>query len=91
LRVSDAAVTLGDLPATVMDALSIPSALPGLSMFSPDIQPRRTRRVLFYPPSQLNLSAGYFPPLHEYQVSGFSWLQESWMQTGRILRPSATE
>jgi hypothetical protein len=91
LRVSDAAVTLGDLPATVMDTLSIPSGLPGLSMFSPDIQPRRTRRVLFYPPSQLNLSAGYFPPLREYQVSGFSWLQESWMQTGRVFRPSPAQ
>ena len=86
LGVSDAAVTLGDVPRTVTDALSLPSDFPGTSMFSIDIQPRRPRRVLYYPPSQLNLAADYFPPLREFQVSGFSWLEESWQQTGRLLR-----
>jgi len=90
LRLSDVPVTLADVPRTVMEALSLSAEFPGTSMFSPDIPPRRTRRVLFYPPDQLNLAAEYFPPLREFQVSGFSWLQESWRQTGRVFRASET-
>ena len=87
MRVSDAAVSLGDVPRTVMEALGLASDLPGTSMFAPDIRPERSRRVLFYRPGELRLADDYFPPLREFSVSGFSWLEESWRQTGRVFRP----
>jgi len=88
MLVSDAAVTLGDVPRTVMEALGLTSDFPGTSMFARDILPRRSRRVLFYSPGALRLSDDFFPPLREFNVSGFSWLEESWRQTGRVFRPT---
>ena len=88
LKVSDAPVSLGDIPRTVTSALGIKSASPGESMFDPALTPNRPRRVLKYDATALHLTNRYFPPLTEYVVSGFSWFDESWHATGRKFRPA---
>jgi Sulfatase len=83
LEVSDAPVSLGDIPKTVASAIGVPNDFAGVSMLDPDIPLDRQRRVLRYNPDLLRLTNDYFPPLTEYTVSGFSWLHESWRRTGR--------
>jgi hypothetical protein len=87
MRVSDAPVSLGDIPRTVTSALGMKSASPGESMFDPGLRPNRPRRVLKYNAEHLHLTSRYFPPLTEYVVSGFSWFDESWQTTGRSFHP----
>ena len=60
-------------------------------MFATDILPRRSRRVLFYSPGALRLSDDFFPPLREFNVSGFSWLEESWRPDRKGLSPRERE
>lgn len=83
MKVSDAPVSLGDIPKTVTSALGLKSALPGESMLDQSLVPNRPRRVLRYNAEHLHLTSRYFPPLTEYTVSGFSWFDESWQATGR--------
>ncbi len=87
LKVSDAPVSLGDIPRTVTSALGMKGASPGESMFDPGLPPHRPRRVLKYNAEHLHLTNRYFPPLTEYVVSGFSWFDESWQTTGRKFLP----
>ena len=87
LKVSDAPVSLGDIPRTVTSALGMKGASPGESMFDPGLPPHRPRRVLKYNAEQLHLTNRYFPPLTEYVVSAFSWFDESWQTTGRKFLP----
>jgi hypothetical protein len=84
MKVSDAPVSLGDIPRTITSALGMKTAFPGESMLDPRLPPSRLRRVLKYNPDRLRLTNRYFPPLTEYVVSGFSWFDESWRPTGRV-------
>ena len=83
MKVSDAPVSLGDIPRTVTSALGMKGVSPGESMLDPGLPPHRPRRVLKYNAELLHLTNRYFPPLTEYVVSGFSWFDESWQATGR--------
>lgn len=83
MKVSDAPVSLSDIPRTVASAVALTADFPGESMLNPALPVNRPRRVLKYDPDALRLTDRYFPPLTEYVVSGFSWLDESWRQTGR--------
>ncbi len=90
MRVSDAPVSLSDIPQTVASALGLPAGFPGESMLAPSLPTDRQRRVLRYGPEAFRLTEPYFPPLTEYVVSGFSWLDESWRPTGREFLPGKT-
>jgi hypothetical protein len=87
LRISDAPVALADVPRTVAASLGVTTDLPGHSMFDAVEDPLRRRRVMKYPSGAHRLAHGYFPALTEYEVSGFSWLDESWRPTGRRFLP----
>ena len=90
MKISDAPVSLGDIPRTITSALGMKTACPGESMLDPGLLPDRPRRVLRYDAERLHLTNRYFPPLTEYVVSGFSWFDESWRATGRIFLPGET-
>jgi hypothetical protein len=87
MTVSDAPVSLADIPRTVASAVGLPVAFDGVSMLDSNLAANRQRRVLKYNPELLRLTERYFPPMTEYTVSGFSWLEESWRRTGREFRP----
>ena len=89
LAVNDAPVSLADIPRTVTSALGMTTALPGRSMFEAGEDPHRPRRVMKYPSGTHRLAHRYFPTLIEYEVSGFSWLEESWRPTGRQFLPGS--
>ena len=89
LAVDDAPVSLADIPRTVASALGMQTDLPGRSMFEAGGDPHRRRRVMKYPSGAHRLAHGYFPTLIEYEVSGFSWLDESWRPTGRQFLPGS--
>jgi hypothetical protein len=87
MKVSDAPVSLGDIPRTVISALGMKTAFPGESMLNPTLPAGRRRTVLKYDPASLHLTNKYFPPLTEYVISGFSWVEDSWRPTGREFPP----
>lgn len=87
LSISDAPVSLADIPRTVTSLLDIPATLPGTSMSDTPLDARRQRRVFTYRSGEHRFTHQYFPPLTEYMVSGYSWLDESWQRTGRQFHP----
>lgn len=91
LTISDAPVSLADIPRTVTSVLGLPSSLPGKSMLDPVDDAPRARRVLKYESGAQRVAHAYFPVLTEYEVSGFSWLDESWRPTGRQFLPGKAQ
>lgn len=83
LVMSDAPVSLADVPRTIAAAVGLREAFSGISMLDRHIPANRPRRFLKYNPDLLRMTNDYFPQLTEYTVSGFSWLEESWKRTGR--------
>ena len=83
LRVSDAPVTLSDIPKTIFDGLGISGQFPGEVMMQLD-ESRRRKRFFYYYDWDSDISSDYLPAMKEYEVSGFSWLPESWQFTGRV-------
>ncbi len=81
MRVSDAPVSLGDVPATVFSDLGLPVQAPGIPMQALDDSARRERRFLTYAGRDI---FSYYGDMTEYFVSGFGWLNESWRPSGRI-------
>lgn len=86
LSISDAPVSIADIPRTVFTELGIAADCSGASVFS--IPEGAQRRRFFY---HYNWTAGdwqseHLPPLHEYRVDGHCWLSRSWQATGRVLR-----
>ncbi|MEI6634450.1 MAG: sulfatase-like hydrolase/transferase [Chlamydiota bacterium] len=86
MRVSDAPVTLADIPATVASALGVAHAFPGESVFQRSAKEPRERRFLFYDWED-KWYADYLPRMTEYVVRGFSGCAESWAPTGRRFSP----
>ena len=89
LLVSDAPVALADIPKTIVSELGYAGgSFPGESMFEVAADSRRVRKVLF---STFRENPAYSEPyrstMHEYLVSGFSWLDSSWEKTGKIYPP----
>ena len=56
-------------------------------MSGPPVDARRERRIFAYSSGEHRFTHQYFPPLTEYLVSGYSWLDESWRRTGRQFYP----
>ncbi len=82
LVTSDAPVSLGDIPQTVVDELKLEGGFPGESMFRVGEGEARTRIYrAFYGPQE---DVEYFAPIYEYAVNGRSWDDQSWAETGTI-------
>jgi len=82
LRTSDAPVSLGDIPRTVADELGLRAEFPGKSMFKVRKNEKRERIYRAFVGSQEDVR--HLAPLYEYSVSGFSWDDASWMETGNV-------
>lgn len=92
-KISDAPVSGVDIPKTIVAALRLDADMPGVSIFNIDESAKRDRRFLYH---DWNIGdkqryAPYLPPLEEYTVKGFSWLDESWRPTGRIFTSEGTK
>ena len=87
LSISDAPVSLGDIPKTIADSYGIANTFPGESMLDTDLPPERTRVFYNYYWTRDNWNTEYLPTLTEYQINGFSWDPASWRPTYRFFTP----
>lgn len=84
LRTSDAPVSLGDIPQTVVEELGLEASFPGRSMFEVGEGEERERIYrAFVGPQQ---DVVYVAPIVEYAVNGHSWDDTSWRETGKVYR-----
>ncbi len=91
LSISDAPVTLGDIPKTIADSYGIANNFSGESILDSTSSDERTR--LFYEYDWMNddWDKQYLPPMTEYQINGFSWDPASWKPSYRVFTPSGVE
>jgi hypothetical protein len=82
LRTSDAPVSLGDIPQTVVEELGLEAGFPGKSMFSVAEHEERERIYRAFVGPQEDVE--YLAPLYEYAVNGHSWDDTSWRETGNV-------
>jgi len=83
LKISDAPVSLGDISKTIASEVNINNDFPGKSVFDLRENEVRERRFFYYEFDGSDVD--YLRDMQEYNVSGFSWLDESW-RVGRKLR-----
>ncbi len=81
MTVSDAPVSLSDIPKTIFLELGLEGDFTGESVFNLKDSDSRERRFLYY--SWMDWSKDYLPTMKEYIVSGHVWADESWQYTGR--------
>jgi hypothetical protein len=88
-KISDAPVSLIDIPITFAKALGVSGNLVGKSIPEIGENENRTRRFLFFDWNHeyWKLEKRYLPPTEEYFVTGFSWLDSSWRDSGGELIP----
>jgi hypothetical protein len=86
MKTSNAPVSLEDIPKTILSELGVSGNFPGKSMFEIGENEKRIRNFYFFYNNEGN--NGYVYPITEYEINGFSWLDESWHATGRILNPA---
>jgi len=95
LIISDLPVTLRDIPKTICEELSLKNNFPGISMLKNKKIPLDRKRLFFGYQNTVSGQPGwgknYAPDLYEYIVSGFSWDNSAWTQTGRILTKSGVD
>jgi len=83
LHISDAPVSLSDIPKTIISELRLTAQLPGVSVFDIKDSDSRRRRFLYYK-SNWAKNLHYLQPMREYFVSGFAWLDDSWEPSYKI-------
>jgi hypothetical protein len=81
--VSDAPVSLSDIPKTIFSELGLEGDFVGESVFNLKDSDLRERRFLYYQWDYADWSKDYLPTMKEYIVSGHVWESESWQYTGR--------
>lgn len=81
LEISDAPVSLSDIPKTVISELGLSADLSGRNMFKVKESDYRERRFFEYIWKHEYWNDQYLPDMDEYIVSGFSWLKQSWRPT----------
>jgi len=91
LKISDAPVSLSDIPKTIISELGLKDDLPGRSMFTINESDIRERRFLAYNWEHEYWNKAYLPAMQEYIVTGFSWLNQSWRPTYRRFTPNGVE
>jgi len=82
MTVSDAPVSLSDIPKTIFSELGLEGDFVGESIFDLKDSDSRERRFLYYNWDE-DWSKDYLPTMKEYIVSGPVWSSESWRYTGR--------
>ena len=82
MTVSDAPVSLSDIPKTIFSELGLKGDFIGESIFNLKDLDSRERRFLYYNWNE-DWSGDYLPTMKEYIVSGHVWSSESWRYTGR--------
>jgi hypothetical protein len=82
LRVSDAPVSLSDVPATVFAAFGLPAPSSGTPMFAVREDQDRERHFFLYSNKDYYT---YYGDMTEFAVRGRGWEDDSWRYTGRIL------
>ena len=81
LKISDAPVSLSDIPATVFSNLGLSIKDSGPSMFAIDGTKPRERRFLMYAGRDYY---SYYADMVEYIVTGYSWEDGAWRRSGRV-------
>lgn len=84
MLISDAPVSLSDIPKTICTLLDIDNSFSGASMLALEEQKTRERRFLYYTWEHEYWDKQYLPPMHEYIVTEHSWLNSSWRPTYRV-------
>jgi hypothetical protein len=87
ISISDAPVSLSDIPKTVFSQLGLANNFPGKSIFEIKPLDKRERKYLMFPFNDSFWNQDYGPTMREYFVSGFSWLDASWRLSGRLYYP----
>lgn len=82
MRISDAPVTLGDIPRTIAEETGISVEYPGRSIFD-DIPQNRTRNYYFHTWEHQYWSRDYLPALYEFEVNGLGRDSSSWKYLGQ--------
>lgn len=92
LTISDAPVSLADIPKTISSELGLEADFTGISILDAGEAGTRDRRFLYHrwTTHDLQRYRPYLPPMEEYVVSGPSWLDESWHPTRRVFTPTGT-
>jgi len=90
IKISDAPVSLADIPKTILSELGINKKIPGVSIFSLKETDNRSRRYLYHSGFRTS-NVGYFNNLTEYIVTGFSWIDKSWSKPLRIFTPGGVK
>ena len=83
MTISNAPVSLCDLPNTIVDALEIDARFPCESAFALGDGAQRERRYLFYEWDDEVWQKTYLPNMREYLVSGYGWRDRAWAPTHR--------
>jgi hypothetical protein len=81
LEISDAPVSLSDIPATITVMLNISNTFPGIPIHKIAESENRTRFFYNYAWEHDSWDKEYLPPMTEYAISDFSWYGSSWRQT----------
>ena len=89
MQISDSPVKLSDIPRTIVSEMEFDgSSFPGESMFDLTNNEPRQRLVYFATfKSNPPYSEPYRSTMTEFQVDGFSWLDKSWIKTGKSYPP----
>jgi len=89
LIMSDAPVTLGDIPQTIASELQLSNKFPGVSVLSLNESDERVRKYFHYAHSEeyQDVDGGYFYPMREYVINGNSWDLNSWKPTHYVYKP----
>lgn len=85
LQISDAPVSLADIPATLAAALELDHDYreAGENILTLAEDQERLRRYIHYQFS--GWSRDYLPAMTEYELRGHSWLPQNWRATGRTM------
>ena len=91
LAISDAPVSLSDIPKSVATELNLSNTFTGESVTR--VQDSDNRNFPFYQYVWRTESedAVYLPPLHEYTINNFSWYGASWQPTYNVYMPNGVE
>ena len=89
LKILPTPLELSDIPNTIFHELGFAEAATGPSLFG---IPRPSERIRYHRKYRfVGWGQDYIVPLTEYQISGFSWSEESWSPTGRDLNRQAVD
>lgn len=90
LKISDAPVTLRDIPQTIASELQLSREFPGRSILAVNESEEREREYYYYSWDN-RWDHNYLPEIEKFTIRGHSWLTWSWRTTGLIYKPGNGE